>query len=322
MRPGPKRLIWADITLHERSARDDSVDGDLDVVDYYRFTLSAARQVGLGLRRQHADGHLYIEDADGAVLQSGERGAEADEWIAETLQAGTYFVRVEAQEAGSNEYRLRYGVTAPEPNSAATGQPALTGTVAVGEILTADTSGISDANGLSNVVFAFQWIRSADGTDTEIAGATGSNYTLTSADEDHAIQLRVTFTDDGGYEETLTSDAVDLEPEETVVWSATITVGAAEGYVPEFAGFSLWGDDIGALSSSSFDLDGRPHRVLTVLHFAGGLSFNVSRALPGDFTLTVDTRHAGICGQRQSHPLHAGAGPLLVGDGQPGLAGR
>ena len=280
-----------DITsLDRRTNHDDNVDGASDVVDYYRFTLSAAKEVAIRLRRQDFDAHLYLEDADGAVLGSSESGSNAQEQIDQTLPAGTYFVRVEAQEAGSNEYRLRYGVSAAQANSAATGQPAVTGTAAVGETLTADTSAVSDANGLSNVVFAFQWIRSADGTDTEIAGATGSSYTLSSADEDHAIQVRVTFTDDDGYEETLASDALAMEAAEIVVWSATLTVGVNESYVPEAVGFGLWGEDMGALSSNTFEWDGRWNRVVSLLHFGGGLWFNVSSALPGDFTLTLDTQ--------------------------------
>ena len=280
-----------DITsMDRRTNHDDSVDGAADVVDYYRFTLSAGKQVAIRLRRQEFDAHLYLEDADGAVLGSSESGSDSNEQIDQTLPAGTYFVRVEAQEAGRNDYRLRYGVSAAQANFAATGRPAVTGTAAVGETLTADTSAVSDANGLSNVVFAFQWIRSADGTDTEVAGATGSNYTLSSADENHAIQVRVTFTDDDGYEETLASDAVSMEAVEIVVWSATLTVGVNESYVPEAVGFGLWGEDMGALSSNTFEWDGRWNRVVSLLHFGGGLWFNVSNALPGDFTLTLDTQ--------------------------------
>ena len=229
--------------------------------------------MGIGLRQQDADADLYLEDANGTVLGSSESGADANEWIAQTLQAGTYFVRVEAQQAGSNEYRLRYGVTAPPPNSAATGQPAVTGTAAVGETLTADTSGVSDANGLSNVVFAFQWIRSTDGTDTDIAGATGSSYTLTNADEDHAIQVRVTFTDDDGYAETLASDAVAMESAATAVWSATLTVGVDESSVPEVAGFGLWGEWLGP-PDWTVDSTGSP-RATSSMSRPGGLSGGV-----------------------------------------------
>ncbi len=92
---------------------------------------------------------------------------------------------------------------AESPNSPATGAPTITGTVQVGEILTADTSGIVDTDGLTDTTFRYQWL--AD--DDDISGATGSTYTLVAADEGKAIKVRVVFADDGGNEETLTSAA-------------------------------------------------------------------------------------------------------------------
>ena len=92
-----------------------SLDGSSDSVDYWRFTLSEARRVGLGLRQQDADADLFLEDAEGNVLYSGTEDGTANEWISQTLLAGTYFVRVEAQEEGANEFKLRYGVSAANP---------------------------------------------------------------------------------------------------------------------------------------------------------------------------------------------------------------
>ena len=89
------------------------------------------------------------------------------------------------------------------PNSGATGAPTINGTVQVGEILTASTSDISDADGVANASFTYQWL--AD--DTEISGATGSSYTLVAADEGKVIKVTVSFTDDAGNAETLTSAA-------------------------------------------------------------------------------------------------------------------
>ena len=48
--------------------------------------------------------------------------------------------------------------TEPE-NNAPTGLPAISGTARVGETLTADTAGISDSDGLTNVSYGYQWIR-------------------------------------------------------------------------------------------------------------------------------------------------------------------
>ena len=92
-----------------------TLDGGVGAVNYYSFTLSEARAVGLGLRRQDADADLVLEDAEGNVLHSSERSGTANEWMRETLLAGTYYVRVEAQEAGANAYVFRYGVGDADP---------------------------------------------------------------------------------------------------------------------------------------------------------------------------------------------------------------
>ena len=92
-----------------------TLDGGADGVAWYRFTLSEARAVGLGLRRQDADADLVLEDAAGNVLHSSERSGTANEWMRETLLAGTYYVGVEAQEAGANAYVFRYGVGDADP---------------------------------------------------------------------------------------------------------------------------------------------------------------------------------------------------------------
>ena len=87
-------------------------------------------------------------------------------------------------------------------NTPATGAPTISGTTQVGETLTASTSGIADADGLSGAIFSYQWLSSRD---TEIQGATDVSYTIVAADEGKTIKVRVTFTDDTGHEETLTS---------------------------------------------------------------------------------------------------------------------
>ena len=102
----------------------------------------------------------------------------------------------------------------PEPNTAAAGAPTIGGTARVAEELTASTSGISDADGLDNASFAYQWIR----TGADIGGATGSTYTAVAADEGKTLKVRVSFTDDAGNEESLTSaatDAVAARPDDT-----------------------------------------------------------------------------------------------------------
>ena len=90
----------------------------------------------------------------------------------------------------------------------ATGKPVITGTPEVRQTLTADISGIMDEDGLPFLVqFSYQWIRSDGTTDSDISGATDSTYKVKAADQGKTIKVKVTFTDGGGTEETLTSDA-------------------------------------------------------------------------------------------------------------------
>ena len=107
--------------------------------------------------------------------------------------------------------RVELTVNGPEEqgqerqNNPATGAPAISGTPQVGETLTASTSGIADQDGLTNVSYRYQWI--AGGSD--IGGATGSTYTLTSSEQGQTVQVRVAFTDDANSAETLTSAATE-----------------------------------------------------------------------------------------------------------------
>ena len=108
---------------------------------------------------------------------------------------------------------------APEDeNSPATGAPTIAGTAEVGETLTADISGIADADGLSNPNFAYQWVSCGGPTDVCILGATDSTYTLVAADGGKSVKVVVSFTDDAGNPESLTSNiaavASTLEPTE------------------------------------------------------------------------------------------------------------
>ena len=101
-------------------------------------------------------------------------------------------------------------VVAPRANSPATSAPIITGTAQVGETLTADTTGIADADGLNYVSFSYQWIRNDGSTDTDITSATGSSYTLVDTDEGKSIKVRVSFTDDAGNAESLTGAAWEM----------------------------------------------------------------------------------------------------------------
>ena len=80
----------------------------------------------------------------------------------------------------------------------------------MGETLAAHTSDIGDADGLANVTYSYQWLANDGTSDTDITDATDSTYTLAASRRgpDHPGS-RVTFTDDAGNGETLTSVATE-----------------------------------------------------------------------------------------------------------------
>ena len=172
-----------------------------------------SRVTGYGIKRrlagedrsdqQRSDGsprdqHTLVEDTGSADTdytdESAEKGVEYEYRVSARNEAGP----------GEGSDWVRAG---PESvsNSPATGLPTISGTAQVGETLTVGITGIADADGLSGETFTYQWVSSDGTTDTDIEKATGSTYKLVDADQGKAIKVRVTFTDDGGNEETLTS---------------------------------------------------------------------------------------------------------------------
>ena len=93
-----------------------------------------------------------------------------------------------------------------DQNTPALGAPTISGAAQVDETLTADTTGVEDADGLTNVSYSYQWM--ADGVD--IQNATRSTYKLVFPDQGKTIKVKVSFTDDADHEETLTSAATGV----------------------------------------------------------------------------------------------------------------
>ena len=171
-------------------------------------------------------------------------------------------------------------------NTPATGTPTISGTPKVGETLTADTFGIADEDGLDDASFTYQWVRRGGTTDTDIIGATSSTYTLVSADECTTIKVRVSYTDDVGNAETLssaTTGSVEVARGDSPTWKATMT--AAPLYVDHgYSNFS--GFRNGSLTTTSFDIDDVTYTV-KVIEAYGWFYIGFDRKMPTDFTLRV-----------------------------------
>ena len=169
-----------------------------------------------------------------------------------------------------------------QANSAATGAPTNGGTAQVGQTLNVDTSSIADEDGLDNVSYSYQWL--ADGAN--ISGATGPTYTLDAADVRKAIKVRVTFTDDAGNQESITSDPTEKVPG---IWGGTVTVGsdpASSGAV----GYSAFAIGMGSITAPDFVADGQGYTVDVVAYSHQGLHLALSRELSTPFTLHLDAK--------------------------------
>ena len=126
-------------------------------------------------------------------------------------------------------------------NNPATGAPTITGTAQVGGVLTANLLNVTDPDGLDDVSYSYQWIADDGVTETDIDHATGETYRPITADEDKTVKVRVSFTDDEGNPESLTSaatGAVSAWDKGELIWSALLTVGEYDTGGPIVFGFT------------------------------------------------------------------------------------
>ena len=202
----------------------------------------------------NSDGSLLRLNDNGGLLLSeffGQSGAGADLTVWVQTSAGTAsFAANDMDKVGGNYVnfnvpaserailtgigggdRFLLALTRPVPNTAATGDPRITGTAQVEETLTAGTSAIADAEGLTNVAYTYQWL--AD--DTDITDATLSTYTLTADEEGKAIKVKVSFDDDEGNAEERTSAATAAvaaaaTPDDTAPTISSVAITSDTGY--------------------------------------------------------------------------------------------
>ena len=148
------------------------------------------------------------QDYDPATRQATVSSGSTTSHQIDSLANGTeYTVQVIAVRSGANDGPPSDEVmgTPKVPNTSPVGLPMITGTAEVGETLTADTSGITDVDGLINVSYRYRWIRVDGNDETDIADATDSTYVLVTDDAGTTLKVEVTFTDDADHEQTLVS---------------------------------------------------------------------------------------------------------------------
>ena len=258
-------------------------------------TITGTAQVGQTLTA----GTTAIVDADGLTsvsytyqwirvaggTETNISGATASTHTLVAADLGTTVkVTVSFTDDASNAETLTSAATAAvsaAPNTPATGAPTITGTAQVGQTLTAGTTAIVDADGLTSVSYTYQWIRVAtDNTETNISGATASTHTLVAADQGTTIKVTVSFTDDASNAETLTSAA-------TAPVSAAANTPATGA--PTITGTAQVGQTLTAGTTAIVDADGLTSVSYTYqwIRVAGGTETNISGATASTYTLVA-----------------------------------
>jgi uncharacterized repeat protein (TIGR01451 family) len=133
------------------------------------------------------------------IVAVGDIGSTIRVAVTATNSAGSAF-------ASSNQ---TFAVTGVAP--ANTGLPSISGTTNFGQVLTASTG---TWTGAPAPAYSYQWRRcdAAGANCADIASATGSNYTLVSADSDHTIRVVVTGTNGIGNASATSSQTASITP--------------------------------------------------------------------------------------------------------------
>ena len=212
-------------------------------------------------------------------------------------------------------------------NTPAEGDPRIDGIPELGQTLSVDTTAIVDVDGLEDVVFQYQWL--AD--DADIASATGSTYTVVSGDVGKAIRVRVSFTDDGDNEETLTSaptvvTAAGLQLQSATVDGVTLTLtysevldnGVTLGTTPfavnvngsprSLSGVAVGGSNVLLLLSSAVEAGDTVTVDYTAPEGANGIQ-NTQGRTANSFTGQAVTNDTAASGGGRSDPAKAPGAP-------------
>ena len=176
----------------EIGSNDYTVGGIADVVtDIFQFTLtSSLTSTEVAALKLHVceTGYDFADATHTSSTHLYEFAVDLD-WSMETTR--TVYLSLPA-------------------NRPATGDLEITGTAQVGQELTADVTAVADADGIVSSTAIYQWFRIDAGTETAIPGARGNllnKYTLRDDDAGKQLRVELTFTDQLGGEETVTSAA-------------------------------------------------------------------------------------------------------------------
>jgi hypothetical protein len=159
-------------------------------------TLTATFNVGTA---QVNGGESYQWKRDGAAITNGNGNTYA---LVQADVGTAITVTVSWVDNNNDPHNVTSTATnaVENVNDTPTGSISINGNTWLGQVLTANLSTLVDEDGLP-ATFQYKWLR--DGAD--IASATSSSYTLVQADVGFPISVNITYTDNFGQVESVTS---------------------------------------------------------------------------------------------------------------------
>ena len=207
------------------TSQDEDSLGTLTATDpdAHDITFSVTDPEDAPVRIDETSGEIFLSLDEGETLQPG-----SDTVITLRAADGRRYDHHPALPGRTDAIEITLSVE----NTPATGTPSIGGIAHVGQVLTALTAGITDPDGLPDVL-TYQWTRvDADGTSNPADIGTNSNeYTVSQDDREKRVKVSVTFTDDGETAEgPLTSDPY---PTTGKIPRLTVSFGEDTHTVPE-----------------------------------------------------------------------------------------
>ena len=170
-----------------------------------------------------ADGELSLKEPANYELQ--------DSYEITIEVTTTTAAEVEGEESTVTTATRDYTVNVVNVNDPATGSLTVVGTPVQGETLTADTSAVSDEDGVGTI--SYQWYRDGE----LITGEVSSELTLTQSDVGKTISAAIEYTDGQGTVETVTSSATSAVKDvivESIGAISAVNTGSGTNMVLEF----------------------------------------------------------------------------------------
>lgn len=122
------------ISPHAGESRYRGIVKDADPTRYYRLRLNQRSSLNLALLGLQSDANLALITGNGKTIGKSTRGGQNSESIAQTVESGTYYVRVSRQQ-GATRYQLRIGVDAVQQSTISTPGSTSTGTSLIDQVL-------------------------------------------------------------------------------------------------------------------------------------------------------------------------------------------